>query len=102
MPKQRWNRFLDLVALSPDALQARLGTARSDWDFVVFQQTPIVQTKDGLLLIDVTFLLERVTGGLYWPVHDMLKRQSKRARQDWTHAWGDMVEALVEDELSSM
>jgi hypothetical protein len=39
--------------------------------------------------------------GLYWDVHDYLAATAgDAARQQWTQAWGDVVEAMVEDEMA--
>jgi hypothetical protein len=76
--------------------------AESDWDYLAFQARPLLLLDDGLLLVDSEFLIQRVTNGLYWLVHDHLRDQSDALRQTWTQVWGDMVEALAEEELVSM
>ncbi len=101
MDDQMWSTFLSLVAATPDEIAPALSDARSQWDFLAFQTRPVLRFDDGLLLVDEVFLLERVTTGLYWIVHDHLKQGSDRARENWTHAWGDMVEALGETILES-
>lgn len=98
----KWQRFLDLVAATPDQLAAEFVAPRSDWDFLAFQAHPVISFDDGLLLVDETFLLERVTSGLYWLVHDHLRDVSDIDRQNWTQAWGDMIEALAEDQLRAV
>jgi hypothetical protein len=73
---------------------------------MAFVETPVLHypseddSPGGLVVIDLAFLLEKITVGLYWLVHDYLRdNESDLARQSWTQAWGDMVEAMVEDNL---
>jgi hypothetical protein len=76
---------------------------RSDWDFLAMQQTPVLRIGDGLLLMDDGFLVDRMTSGMYWVVHDYLKAtEGETARIHWTQAWGDMVEALAEEDLRQL
>jgi len=92
--------FLDYVAATQEELQPRLATQRSHWDFLAFQEAPVLRVGDGLMVIDQDFLLARVTSGIYWIVHDWLKKyRGDGARQSWTQAWGDMVEALAEESI---
>ena len=93
--------FLTYVSATPDELQTELSGFRSDWDFLAFQNHPVVRLPEGLVVIDRIFLMDRVTTGLYWVVHDHLKLQSDARRQLWTQAWGDMVEEMAESELRS-
>lgn len=96
---EKWGRFMALVAATPEEFGSSLGKARSQWDFVGFQAHPVLRLEGGLMLIDQEFLIDRVTTGLYWLVHDYMKARSERDRKHWTQAWGAMVEALCEDEL---
>lgn len=102
MDRDKWSAFLDLVGVTPDEMADRLTGAEGDWDYLAFQAHPVLRLDAGLLLIDSEFLLQRVTNGLYWLVHDHLRGQSDALRQTWTQVWGDMVEALAEEELVSM
>jgi hypothetical protein len=70
---------------------------RSDWDFLALQGKPVIRVPGGLIIADVPFLMERVSGGLYWAVHDFTKARSDLSRQKWTQAWGKMVEEMVKD-----
>lgn len=99
MDQGRWNRFLDLLAGTPEELAQAIEASRSSWDFLAFQSRPLLRLNEGLLLIDVVFLIEKATSGLFWLVHDYLRNQSDARRQTWSHAWGDMIEALCEDSL---
>ncbi len=100
MDRSTIDRFVNWISATPDGNPPAplLQKQRSDWDFLAFRH-PVVRFDEGLVVIDPDMLMERVTNGLYWPVHDHLKEQSEARRQAWTQAWGDMIEALVEDEL---
>jgi len=103
MPSARISAFLDLVAASPEQLRPRLQQPLSDWDFLAFQETPVLHVGDGLMVVDDELLLQRITTGLFWIVHDYLSAtEGNQARQRWTQAWGEMVEAVAEQDLSSL
>ena len=101
--------FLEIVARTPEALKEALQVSppRSDWDLLALMTTPVLHYPGiapgelgGLLVIDLEFLIDRVTAGLYWLVHDRLKaEEGEQSRRAWTQAWGAMVEAMVEEEL---
>ena len=76
---------------------------------MAFVETPVLHypgadgSPGGLAVIDIAFLLEKITLGLYWLVHDHLREtEGDQARQAWTQAWGSMVEAMVEDDLLAL
>jgi hypothetical protein len=93
--------FLELVSRTPGEMAQAVATPRrSLWDFLAFQEHPVLHIDDGLLVVDAAMLLERVTTGLYWVMHDRIRdAEGDGARDRWTHAWAAMVEALAEDEL---
>jgi hypothetical protein len=96
--------FLKHVAATPEEMQAILARGtRSSWDFLALQERPVLRRPNGMLVFDETFLMDRVTTGLYWMVHDHLRDHvSDLARQHWTQAWGAMIEAMVEDSLRAL
>lgn len=102
MDPAKWERFLALVAGTPEEFALAFGEERSQWGFLPFQSHPVVRLPDGLLLIDETYLIERVTSGLYWILLDHFRAIDDKARQAWTQAWADMVEAHAEDELRAL
>ena len=60
----------------------------------------MLRTDRGLLVLDQSFLVGRMTAGLYWLVHDYVRdTRGETDRLRWTQAWGSMVEAMAEDEL---
>jgi hypothetical protein len=99
--------FLAFVARTPEQMTDRLRRSppRSDWDFMAHIESPVLHypgtnEPGGLVVIDLAFLLQKITFGLYWLVHDHLRdHEGDLARQRWTQAWGDMVEAMIEDSL---
>ncbi len=100
LPEPIKERFRSLVATSADDLATKCQSApRSKWDFLFLQEHPVLRVSDALLVLDGRFLFDRFTSGLYWLVHDHLKAQSDIARQRWTQAWGEMIEAMAIDDL---
>jgi hypothetical protein len=56
-----------------------------------------------VVVLDERCLIERVTRGLYWLVHDHEKQvYGENARRAWTQVWGEMIETRVEDQLRQM
>ena len=67
------------------------------------QARPLLRLGDDVVVLDERYLIERVTRGLYWLVHDHEKNvHSERARGSWTQVWSEMVETRVEDQLRQM
>jgi hypothetical protein len=95
----KWATFLEMVASTPEEAATRVAHPRSEWDYLAFQSRPILNLPNGLLVVDVPYLLGRVMTGLYWDVFDDLRDKGGTEHLTWTQAWGDMVEALVEDSL---
>jgi len=55
------------------------------------------------VVLDERYLVERVTRGLYWLVHDHEKETyGDKARGAWTQVWSEMVETRAEDQLRQM
>lgn len=101
MPAAVQTRFFELISASLDELaQQCADPARSKWDFLAFQDRPVLHHDDSLMVLDGNYLIDRVTSGLYWFVHDHLKATEEDAARDrWTQAWGEMIEAMAEDDL---
>lgn len=100
--------FLRLTARTTEAMTQALRDTppRSSWDLLAFKTAPVLHYPGapgelgGLIVIDLDFLLERVTSGLFYIVNDAVKEaDGDLARQQWTQAWGSMVEAMVEENL---
>lgn len=97
------NRFLDRFSLPMDDLAAELGRCSLPWQMLPIQDRPLLRVGDRVVVLDERYLLERITQGLYWLVHDHEKFQyGETARIRWTQAYADMVEQRVEDALRHM
>lgn len=89
-------------AATPHDMQSHFDTPTGSgpWGLLPFVERPLVAVNDCLLVMDARLLIDRVTVGLYWLVHDDQKRRGgNRARDRWAQAWGVMVEALALDVL---
>lgn len=95
-------QVLGLLARTPEEFRAVLRTPRSTWDLLAFQETPVLTLGDGLLVLDEDFLLDRVTTGLYWVVHDHERARSKADRHRWTQVYGAMVELQMEESIDAL
>jgi hypothetical protein len=90
------------MSASLDDLAEQILVQRSDWDFLPFEMRPIIDLEDGWLLVDVAFLMDRVTSGLFYVVFDHLKSIDEGQALEWSRIWGDMVEALVRDNVTHL
>jgi hypothetical protein len=101
MADQTKEAFYFHVAAEPSWYVSKIETTHGgEWDFLAFQERPIVDFGADVLVLDSKFLFQRVTDGLYWIVHDFVKSQfGDTARLQWTQAWGEMVESCVEEQL---
>lgn len=95
-------RFRAVTASSVDKLASAIAPAPSHFDFLAVQQRPVLELQHGLLVLDIDYLWERVTDGLYWIVHDHEKTISAKDQQRWRDAWGEMVEEASEDSIRTM
>jgi hypothetical protein len=108
MAEEKKAAFLQYIARTPYEMTNRLRSdpPRSGWDLMAFVESPVLHypgidgSSGGLVVIDVELLIEKITMGLYWIVHDHLRdTEGDGSRRLWTQAWGDMVEAMIEDNL---
>lgn len=103
LPSDMIDSFVGLVSATPDEIAVELASdARSPWNFVVFQDRPLLRLPEGLLVIDETLMLDLVTKGLYWDVHDHEKSIGEKERHQWTQTYGEMIELSAEDQLKSI
>lgn len=95
--------FHKLVTDDMDGLAARFKGREGAFDYLPIQTTPVLRHEGGLLVLDLPYLWERVTSGLYWLVHDYERdHHGDKARDVWTHVYGEMVELMAEDEIKTM
>jgi hypothetical protein len=96
-------RFLDLFSSSADELTADLADCPQPWQMLPIQNRPLLRSGDDLIVLDERYLIERITRGLYWLVHDHEKiAHGELARQQWTQAYAEMTETRAEDQLRAM
>jgi hypothetical protein len=95
--------FLDAFSSSPVELAAALRQCPLPWQMGPIQARPLLRLGDDVVVLDERYLIERVTRGLYWLVHDHEKQTyGENARRAWTQVWGEMIETRVEDQLRQM
>jgi hypothetical protein len=94
--------FVSLISGDAAAFGRAFRGRVSRYDFLPFQEKPVLRAKAGLLVLDEAFLWERVTSGLYWIMHDYEKARGTKNRVRWTQAYSEMVELMVEDQLHAM
>src|SRR6266568_5381708 len=75
------DKFLDLFSASAVDLADAFGNQAEPWQMLPFQERPLLREGEYLVVLDEGYLLERVTRGLYWLVHDHeIARQGEAAR----------------------
>ena len=58
---------------------------------------------DDVVVLDERYLVERVTRGLYWLVHDYeATTYGEKARNKWSQSYSEMIEHRVEDQVREM
>jgi hypothetical protein len=96
----RWDHFLSMFAQDATELSDAAQTSTGDWQALPIQARPLLCVGDKVVLLDERFLIERVTRGVYWIIHDYEKQNhGNSARERWATAFGYMHEGLVEDYL---
>ena len=94
------DRFLSRFAITLDDLASQLAACSESWQMLPMQDRPLLRVSDDVIVLDTKYLLERITRGLYWLVHDHEHdNHGDDARNRWTQVYGDMVEFRVEDQL---
>ena len=95
--------FLGLFASTPASLADELRQYPQPWQMMPVQSRPLLRLGNEVVVLDERYLVERVTRGLFWLVHDYEKEHyGERARSNWTQVWSEMVETRVEDQLRQM
>ncbi|MGH2739388.1 MAG: hypothetical protein ACRDH6_02735, partial [Actinomycetota bacterium] len=102
MPKEKIEAFVSLISADAGQFAAAFRTSASRFDFLAFQERPVLRATPGLLVLDEAYLWERVTAGLYWIVHDHEKAGGRKRRIRWNQAYGEMVELMAENQLETM
>lgn len=95
-------QFLSLFSSTADGLTKALRDCQLPWQMLPLAERPLLRVGDNVIVLDERYLLDRVTRGLYWPVHDQEKQLSEQARVLWTQAYGEMIESRAEDQLRQL
>jgi hypothetical protein len=95
--------FLELFSSTPADLATALGGCPKPWQMLPIQDRPLLRLGSDVVVLDERYLVERLTRGLYWLVHDHEKSaHGEIARNKWTQAYSEMIETRVEDQLRQM
>jgi hypothetical protein len=103
IPRADVETFLGLFSCAPATLAQELRQCPRPWQMRPLQARPLLRLGDDVVVLDERYLIERVTRGLYWLVHDHEKETyGDKARGAWTQVWSEMVETRAEDQLRQM
>lgn len=103
IPRADVETFLGLFSCTPASLAQGLRECPRPWQMHPLQARPLLRLGDDVVVLDERYLVERVTRGLYWLVHDHEKENyGDKARGAWTQVWSEMVETRAEDQLRQM
>jgi hypothetical protein len=95
--------FLGLFSATPAELADALRKCPQPWQMQPLQARPLLRLGDDVVVLDERYLVERVTRGLYWLVHDHEKAvYGEKPWLAWTQVWSEMIETRVEDELRQL
>jgi hypothetical protein len=103
MPPNVVDRCIGLFAVDLPAMSTALHAQSGDWQLLPFEESPALRFDDGsVVLLDESFLFERVTSGLYWYVLGHEQKRDERQASTWSTAYGAMIEAYAEDRILAM
>ena len=96
-------RCLSLFALDLLSMANALANQSGDWQMLTFEEWPVLRLDDGsVILLDESFLLDRVSSGLYWYVLKHEQKRDEESASTWSTAYGAMVESYAEDRIRAM
>ena len=83
--------FLQFTTTSAEALTNDLASTTGAWEFLPLERSPVLRVEDKLLVIDETYLLKRVTDGIFLAVADMEGPPSgSKPRRAWSKAYSEV------------
>jgi hypothetical protein len=95
--------FIHYTSSTVDELTAELAPTAGPWAFLPLEKTPILRLPDGLVVVDDTYLLKRVTDGLFLAVADMEGPPTgSGARRAWSRAYSEVVEAALNFQIEGL
>lgn len=65
--RQTIEEFFDRVVASPDWFAGELAGRTSEYDFLPFEKRPVIHFGDELLVLDETYLLNKIASGTITP-----------------------------------
>lgn len=87
---------LRVLARTPEELAASFAGMAQDWQMLPLQDHPVLRLPTGLVILDEAYLMERVTTGLFWVVHDHEKtRPDPAAVNRWRGSYANLFERLA-------
>lgn len=111
-----WRAFLARFAQTPAELKTASAAAPHDWQMLSLQERPLLRSGDDVLITDPQLLIDRVTAGLFWFVHeyerdtaaaahptdpDAAKKAGDKAADAWRQTYSEMHELLAESYLQA-
>lgn len=97
------NAFLTYTSTTLEALSADFVGTSGPWSFLPLERSPILRLGDQLLVLDESYLLSRITDGLYYAVADIEGPPSGSARRRaWSRAYSEVVEVALERRIETL
>jgi hypothetical protein len=85
---------------TPNELATAFAGMSQDWQMLPLQQKPVLRLANGLVLLDETYLMERVTSGMFWLAHDSEKaKHGEKAAARWRKSYANLFERYAESRL---
>jgi hypothetical protein len=95
--------FLSYTSTTAVGLSTELASASGPWAFLALERSPILRLGDQLLVVDETYLLDRVTSGLFFAVADMEGPPTGSVRRRaWSRAYSEVVEVALEKQIETL
>ena len=101
-PVETIDRVLTFISRPLDECLLSLGDPQSEFDILAIESHPVLELREGLLVLDQHLLWKRCTSGLFWVLHDSLKATNEQSAERFRKAYAAMVEAAVEDMVHEM
>ena len=99
----RFGHFLSLLSKELGRFRQLLNRAHYRWSYETFEDYPLVRNDNVYAIIDSIYLIERVTNGLYWYVHDYIRDTGDSGDLTrWTQAYAEMIEYYAIDLVLEM
>lgn len=94
--------FVSCVAATLDVLSASASKTDGEWNCLPILAHPILAEKQGLLVLDEDFILQRATSGLRHYVDNHVGTATTPQRTLWDQHYGSAVESMAEDGIRAL